>query len=115
MGLALSAALGVAFGAVYIGLGGLTHAIARRVPPRRGIQVELFGVVSRLMLALAAVTLVLAGTSADPAPFVFSFFAVFALGLTADIVRFARARPSAPTATHDPTPTAPPPRTPSAS
>ncbi len=90
MGLATSAALGLAFGGVYLVLGVLMTHVARRVEPRRGMALALAGLVARLALALAGVTLVLALTNVDAGGFVLAFLSVFAAGLAVDLVRTVR-------------------------
>ena len=98
MGLAMSAALGLAFGAAYVGLGALVQRLAHRVAPRQGLHVVLGGLVVRLTVALAAVTAVLTLTDVDATAFVLSFFGAFALSVAFDLARLVRAgrSPAAP-------------------
>lgn len=90
MGLASSAVLGLAFGAVYLVVSALTTNRARRADPARGMALALAGVAGRLALALVGVTLVLALTTVHAAGFVLAFLAAFAVGLGADLLRTVR-------------------------
>lgn len=89
MGLWPSVGLGVGFGLAYLALSLITHRLARRFGVH-AIQVELGGVVARLLIALLGVTVVLAVVPVTRGAFVLAFLATFALGLVFDTARLAR-------------------------
>ena len=89
MGLWPSVGLGVGFGLTYLALSLLTHRLARRFGVH-AIQVELGGVVARLLFAAGAVLLVLLVVPVVRGAFALAFLATFALGLVFDVVRLVR-------------------------
>lgn len=90
MGFWASAGLGIGFGLAYVALSLLTHRIARRFGPKSAIQVELAGMVVRLLMALAGVAVVLAVAPVVRGAFVLAFLATFTLGLVFDTVGAVR-------------------------
>ena len=89
-GLVWGALLGVLHAASSL----LTHRIARRQPGARFMVVALGGLLVRLVLALLALTAGLVLGRLDPVAFVGAFFAVFALGLVAELTRTVRSSAS---------------------
>lgn len=89
MGVWPSVALGVGFGLVHFALSLLTHRLARRFAAQ-AVQVELAGVVARLLIALVALAVVLVAVPVQKGAFVLAFFLTFAAGLVVDTARLAR-------------------------
>ncbi len=84
-----SVGLGVGFGLLHLALIFLTHQIARRLP-RHTVQIELAGVVARLLIALVAVVVVLVAVPVEQGAFVLAFLLTFAVGLVVDTARLVR-------------------------
>jgi xanthine/uracil/vitamin C permease (AzgA family) len=89
MGLWPSVGLGVGFGLAYLALSLITHRLARRFGVH-AIQVELGGVVARLLLAAVAVLVVLLVVPVARGAFAMAFLATFTLGLVFDVARLVR-------------------------
>lgn len=85
----LSVGLGVAFGLFYYASSVVTHRVAAR-HPEVFFVIALGGMLIRMTLCLAGVTLALALLPVQPFPFVGTFMALFTVGLTLEIIRLHR-------------------------
>ncbi|MFT5144843.1 MAG: hypothetical protein ACI80V_002575 [Rhodothermales bacterium] len=89
-GFVLGLTLGIGFGVIYGGVSFFTYRVALRRSYQTFMVVAFGGMVARLFIALTAITLVIVFVAVDLAAFVSSFFAVFAIALTIEVVMLHR-------------------------